>query len=678
MKAKWFCSRARRFQASNWTLTFLLAGMLGCSLAFPAKASAGDSAPQWMHALVNVPVPAHDEKTDAVLLYEEQHVNVISADKIKTSVRRAYKILRPSGREYGTLEIHFDSLSKVTSMRGWCIPAQGKDFEVKDKDIVEGTYPLDEGMIYPDLRIKTLKIPAPDPGNIVGYEYESEDQPVVLQDGWYFQGLVPVREARYSLQLPPGWEYKVSWRNYAQTEPSSTGGNSWQWVVTDVKEIRREDDMPPFSGVAGRMVISFLPPGGAGSKGFTSWPEMGKWYLDLTSSRLAASPSIKQKTNELTASAPSILEKMKKVGQFVQRDIRYVALEIGIGGWQPHPATDIFTNRYGDCKDKVTLMRSMLHELGVESYYVVVNTHRGSVGPETPAYLGAFNHAILAIRLPNGVDDPSLVSTMLHSKWGRLLFFDPTNELTPFGQISGNLQSNYALFVSPDGGELLQVPQQPSSLNSVRRTAKLALDANGTLRGDVEELRVGDRAWAGRKMQNLVTKDSERIKPIESLLAGSLSFFQISGAKLINLEQNERPFGFRFSLQAENYAKNSGGLLLVRPRIFGTKSSGILETKDPRKFPVEFDGPELDTDTFEITLPPGYVVDDIPLPVDVDYGFASYHSKTEVDKNVLRYTRTFEIKELSVPLAKVEQLKKFYRIIASDERSTAVLKPAGM
>jgi hypothetical protein len=68
-------------------------------------------------------------------------------------------------------------------------------------------------------------------------------------------------------------------------------------------------------------------------------------------------------------------------------------------------------------------------------------------------------------------------------------------------------------------------------------------------------------------------------------------------------------------------------------------------------------------------------VDDLPPPVDVDYSFASYHSKTEKNGNALQYTRTFEIKELSVPVGKIENLKKLYRIIASDERNTAVLKP---
>ena len=103
----------------------------------------------------------------------------------------------------------------------------------------------------------------------------------------------------------------------------------------------------------------------------------------------------------------------------------------------------------------------------------------------------------------------------------------------------------------------------------------------------------------------------------------------------------------------------------------------MLETKEPRKFPLEFDGPSRDTDSFEIALPSGYEVDELPPPMDLDYSFASYHSKTEATGNVLHYTRAIEIKELSVPLSKMDELKKFYRMIASDERNTAVLKPIG-
>jgi len=133
---------------------------------------------------------------------------------------------------------------------------------------------------------------------------------------------------------------------------------------------------------------------------------------------------------------------------------------------------------------------------------------------------------------------------------------------------------------------------------------------------------------------------------------------------------------YNYSVVAQNYAKPAGNLLLVRPRFIGNKSSDLLETKEPRKYPVEFEGPSRDTDIFEITLPAGYEVDDLPPPVNADYSFASYHSKTEVSGNTLKYTRTFEVKELSVPVSKVDDLKKLYRIIAGDERNTAVLRPA--
>jgi hypothetical protein len=118
-------------------------------------------------------------------------------------------------------------------------------------------------------------------------------------------------------------------------------------------------------------------------------------------------------------------------------------------------------------------------------------------------------------------------------------------------------------------------------------------------------------------------------------------------------------------------------LLLVRPRVLGSKALPLLETPEPRLFPIEFEGPARDTDSFEIALPPGYQVDDLPPPVDADFGFASYHSKSEVNGNVIRYTREFEVKQLSVPVSQAEELKKFYRIVASDERNTAVLKRSG-
>ena len=101
---------------------------------------------------------------------------------------------------------------------------------------------------------------------------------------------------------------------------------------------------------------------------------------------------------------------------------------------------------------------------------------------------------ILAIKVPEGVSDPSLVAFLNDSKLGKLLIFDPTDEMTPFGQLRGALQANYGLLVTPSGGELVEMPQLPATLNATERVAKLKLDNKGTLSGDIREIRRGDPA----------------------------------------------------------------------------------------------------------------------------------------------------------------------------------------
>ncbi len=639
--------------------------------ALSAKTATAD-APAWMHAAAAAQLPSYDDKTDAVVIYAEDVTTVTPDGKMKGIERRAFKILRPEGTKYATVYARVNSEQKVGSMHGWCIPKQGKDYEVKDKDVVEISGAA-SWELASDRKFKTLKIPDGEPGNVVGYEIEYQARPFVLEDEWYFQGTIPVKEARYTLQMPPGWEYSAVWMNHVKVEPKPSGNNFWQWVVTDVPAIQRERRMPPFGAVAGRMVVAVLAPG-AHKNGFLSWDDMGKWQRDLANGRRDSSPEIRQKFAQLTAGETTPQQKLQSISAFIQKEIRYVAIELGIGGWQPHSASDVFNHRYGDCKDKATLLSSMLKLADIDSYYLFINTRRGAVEPQTPPER-IFDHAILAIKLPEQVHDPRFMAVMDHPKLGRLLIFDPTDEKTAIGGLDGDLQANYAFLVTPDGGELIRTPQLPTASNGISHTGHFTLDPNGTLKGDVSVMRKGDFATGERYAQISVSNSKDRVKRIEQEVSPSIGMFEITKAQMLNLDATDQPFGYTFSLVASSYAKPAGNLLTVRPRVMGVRSSDIMEDKEPRKFPVVFAGPERDVDTYEISLPAGFEVDDLPAPIDVDFSFASYHSKTEKEGDMLVYHRVFEVKELSVPLEKLDELKKFYRIIASDERSTAVLKP---
>jgi len=285
-----------------------------------------------------------------------------------------------------------------------------------------------------------------------------------------------------------------------------------------------------------------------------------------------------------------------------------------------------------------------------------------------------FNHVILAIRVPDGVPTTNLYPVRDHAQLGKLLFFDPTDRITPLGNLPSNLQANYGLLVTGDGGELVELPLQAPATNRLLRTGKLHLAPNGTLSGEIYEVRWGSFATE-RRYSFLARSGTDRKKIVEDFLSGFLTGFTLTNAQLENLDDYDKNLVMRYSFVAERYAKTAGNMLLLRPRIVGQKSTTLLEGKE-RKYPVEFSEASVQTDQFEITLPTGFKLEEIPPPTEVDAGFAEYRSKIQVEGNVLKYTREYKVKEVLVGMARLEELKKFYRRVAADERFNAVLQRA--
>jgi hypothetical protein len=636
-------------------------------LAVPAARAA---APDWLRQAAAAPAGSYPDEVNAVLIYDEQITIVKDNGEITTLYREAYRILRPGGHKRGHLVLPFDAETKITSLHAWCLPAQGKEYEVKEKEAIETSVYSDA--FFSDHRQKVVEIPAADPGNVIGFEFEQKRRPYVLEDVWFFQGSDPSRFSRFVLSLPKGWEYKAYWRNHPELAPQPAGDNTWRWELQDIPALQREPSMPAVSALAGRLSIVYYPSSSAlADKSIASWAAVGSWYARLATGRADPSAEEQQKVVELTSASPTPLEKMRVLAAFLQHQVRYVNVEIGIGGWQPHAAPDVFHNRYGDCKDKATLLSSMLKVVGIDSYPVLVNTERGVVSRDVPLAM-TFNHVILAIQLPSGVPSDTLYATVQDAKLGKLLIFDPTAEMTGFGLLPAEEQGNRGLLVGPDGGRLIDLPLLPPNLSQLTRTAKFTLSEDGRIAGDVQETLSGEEA-ADRRSALLNADAADRRKVLETFLGGFLSGFSLGDLQVENLDKYDQDLVIRYKFSADRYAKPMGALLLVRPRVLGQKASDYFGNK-PRKQPVEFDAPTLQTDVFEITLPPGFSVDDLPAPASVDAGFASYKSQVEVKGNVLRYSRQYAVKDILVPSDKLDELKKFNSRIAYDENAAAVLK----
>jgi hypothetical protein len=631
-------------------------------------------APEWLHEVADVPVPTQSPETQAVQLLNEVRFVVTPDGRMHKRVRGVVRILRQDAKSRAQVRVAQDSWRKIEDMRGWALALDGKEPDVRMRDAIETSIVDVAGSeLITDLRMKVLEIPEARPGATIGYEYEIELNPLEIADTFVFQDTIPVREARYELQLPPGWNMLPTWLNHAAIQPESIGAQKWRWTVRDVPAIVAEPGMPSLPGVAGHMFLALSPPGAAPK--LSTWQGIGGWFIELSRDRRVASPAMRSKVAELVAGASNDLERMQALGRFVQRDVRYVGIQLGIGSFQPHAAADVFVNRYGDCKDKATLLATMLAEIGIEAVPVLVNTDRSRVGPNTPASM-QFNHVILAIRLPRDVQSPTLLAKLDQPDGGRLLFFDPTDELTVMGRIRGDLQGTRGLLSFAEGSRLVQLPQLLPAQSGVQRSARLVLDAQGMLKGDVKEKITGQEAIAQRGFIRATRREQDVTKPVEAGLAASLASFRLDTAVVRNREVSDLPLEWDYSVSADSYARRAADLLMVRPRVLGVYATNLPGEDKKRRYDLMVNEPRLNQDEFVIDLPAGYVVDSLPTASNLDVGFASYRSSTEVVGSQLRYKRSYEVRALQVPASGIEDFRRLHREIARDERAVVVLKRA--
>jgi hypothetical protein len=626
--------------------------------------------PDWLRALARQAPKTYADDVNAVVLLDDNVTTVKENGDLVRRGRRVVRILRPEGRNMGVYYRAYNNDSKINYLRGWSITSKGQEFETKSSDVFEQNVSTYE--VYSDAKIKAVRVPGTDVGTVVGFEYEELEHPYTFHDTWMFQESEPVERSHYELHLASGWRFKSQWMNHQEEKPTEENGTI-QWHLTDIPRIENEPRRPPSRALAGATVFTFFNDKIPG-KSFRDWGDIGTWYMQLSSDARGASPALSQKVQELAPANLPLLQRIKTLAGFAQHDVRYVAIEIGVGGYKPHTASDVFTHRYGDCKDKATVLSAMLAQIGVKSYYIIVNATRGVVTKETPANPGAFNHMILAISLPEASYSKSMPALYEHPKLGHLLIFDPTNDVVPFGQIPYYEQDNYGLLVGEQGGELIHMPLSPPDANGILRYARLKLLPDGTLQGEIEERYTGFNAMLGREFLQHETED-DRKKIIERLVANSLGNFQLDKYELVNANDIDQDLIVKFSFSAPRYAKNAGSVLLVRPRVLG-ELAGPWDANKPRHYAYEFRGPFLYRDTFEISLPEGFKVDELPDPAKATFPFAEYVSKTENLGGTLKYTREYKQTATEVPLERMDDLKKFFGQINLDEKNMAVLKRA--
>ena len=656
------------YRVNRPALLLLLAGLL---LALAAReARAGDDVPAWLKVAAAAPAPAFEKDVPGVVVNDEQVITVGEDGRATTVTTFALRFLTRAGFGYASAGARYntDSGGKVTEIRAWLIRPDGSVRKYGKDDVVDRIADTDN--LYDESRLKVIDATRDaEVGAVFGYQTTTETRPWFPQAQWAFQSSLPALVSRFTLTLPQGWRASGTVFNAPKLEPA-VSGNSHTWEMRNLPRIEDEPASPSAASLVARLAVKYGPPAAAAAgalRSFDTWADVSRWYTELADPQAAPDDAVALKARELTAGAKTELEKIRAVGRYVQ-NLQYVSIQVGIGGWRPHAATQVFAKQYGDCKDKATLMRAMLRALRVESYAVLIYSGDRTRVREEWVSPGQFNHCILAVRVS---EETKAASVVQHPTLGRLLIFDATDPSTPVGDLPDHEQGSFALVAAGDGGALLRMPVTAPEENMVSREVEAGLAADGSLTATLRLRSVGQSAADARRMfKGLAPSDYTRV--VERWVSRGAA-----GARFSKIEPADAHAEGRFALDVEftaaAYAQSMQNRLLVfNPAVLARGSSVQLSGAGVRKYPVVLESNAF-SETVRFKLPAGFDVDEVPDPVKIDSEFGSYTASYEVKDGQLLYTRKLVQRAATIPADKYGDVRAFFGRVRASEESPVVL-----
>jgi len=425
-----------------------------------------DSGPVHWPDYLTQPFPTAKEYPDdgAIVLLQQGSLNIFPNQEIPQSqleFRCIIKIFDERGFDLANVTIPYSSSTKISDIRARTITADGTIVPVTaDKIFDVSIYPT--FIFYADTRARRFTFPAVAPECILEYRYTATVQGYTYWDSWSFQSLVPTRLSRYEVTAPSEWPLKWQCSNIDLT-PKTTAvpagfKQTWLWEAVDVPPLLPEPGMPAWREVQPSLLFAPL--------GMKTWPDLAHWFFSLYKDRVQPTAEIRNRVEQLCPSGLPPWQRLRRLYRFVRDEVRYVAVSIGIGGYQPHPAAEVFLNRYGDCKDKVALLQTMAECAGITVSPVLISTWQNGALDTTVVSHTHFNHVIAMARLA----DRSMI------------WMDPTSRFTPFGELPWFDRDRLVYAVAANGsGEWQRTAGQSAADHQWRRRWHLNLGSENVL-----------------------------------------------------------------------------------------------------------------------------------------------------------------------------------------------------
>lgn len=573
----------------------LLAALALVSLGVPAHPLAVAPPDSVIHdSIYALAVQPSDFPKQSVVYLLDEGVYKIEPDGRGTrTVRQVIQILKPAGATpYREQRIAYDP-DRQRLVVHWMrvVKPNGEVISAEPSQVQESDIPAPMGVpMYTSTKVKRMSLSGLDSGAVFDYSYSIEElKPAMPGDffyGWRVTMPVPVQRSVLVVDVPKGFVPHIAEKNptFKRTEQTNGDRTIYRWTTDKVIPPVVEAFAPDSSIKV--MSVSISPPFG--------WDAIGKWYAPIAAAHYAITPAVTEKIHTVVAGAKTLDDSIRAIHKWVSSDVRYVAIELGPGGYVPRDAATVAQTGFGDCKDKTMLFLAALRSIGVTGYPVLLNPLT-KVDEDLPN-IAAFNHMIAAVQTAAGY-----------------VFTDLTADGVPYGQVAPGEHGKFGLVIRDSRADTTHLPGDatPEQTDNVRITGTVSAD--GIFNGTYEEKGSGGEFGLGTML--MVHPPDSAMK---AGLARTMANAVFEGAEADSLTattapDSNRAFTLRFRIRNAKITSEAGDLELLSNPVHGSTTpariAAELQRADKRTLPIDLAkiSPRLTTRyEADITLPDGW------------------------------------------------------------------------
>ncbi len=590
--------------------------------------------------LVNAASLAHeaqraprDDGSNATALADIRIERVRDNGLAAVRVQQVFQINTDQGaREYASRTVQYAAgAQRLSVLAARLFKADGRVLEAEDSG--DAGAEESSAALYYDARSRTLRFPGVEKGDVIELDYrltpESKDNPYgrYFGDLVIFRSPVPQRVQRYVLIAPSSQKFNIVEARMAAADVREEEGRTiYRWEVRDQAALPNEPKGPALTEIAPYVNVS----------SFATWQAVGRWYAQLIAPQFALDTALRQALAQVLAGKSSEPEKIQAIHQFVLRNTHYVALEFGVYGYKPYPVSQVYARRFGDCKDKASLMIALLRASGIEADIALVRTRRlGDIGEQATS-ISIFNHAVVYVPKYN-------------------LWLDGTAEYAGSRELPLEDQGAMALTVALDGeAQLRRIPATLPMENYTHRQVQARIRPDGTIEFTGSAYTRGEDAPGLRREYEVAERQRDSVR---NRLAEVLPSVRVDTVQVYGANDLERDVTVKFSGEVEMFTGRPSLRLATSwmPRSYVQ----TLAASPSRGQDLLLPAPWTTEEELHFALPAGARLDSVPQDKVLETPFGTAVLRYQRQGNELVVTTSVQFRKLRIPPSEYRAFRDF-------------------